>query len=265
MSARHRWSVLCDRATSGSCTPLGRTPVPAVVAGVVMIGAGAVAFTQLDRSVLPRLKETDLLIRWDGPPGASLPEMDRITTRATEELRGLDGVRSVDAHVGRAIRGDAVGGASTGEIWVSLDPDADYDGTITSIEERGQRLSRPRSDGAHLLAEPDQRRAGQRDDAGAGAGLRAGAGRAAGEGRRDRVDPGRYRRGPGRPRPAHHHRAHDRDRGGSRRQRRLPASSPATFAAPPPPWSRASRSARSSKSRRSSKCRCGASRRSAAA
>ena len=115
--------------------PFGRTPVPAVVAGVVMIGAGAVAFTQLDRAVLPRLKETDLLIRWDGPPGASLPEMDRITTRATEELRGLDGVRSVDAHVGRAIRGDAIGGASTGEIWVSLDPDADYDGTITSIEE----------------------------------------------------------------------------------------------------------------------------------
>jgi Cu/Ag efflux pump CusA len=61
--------------------------------------------------------------------------MDRITTRATEELRGLDGVRSADAHVGRAIRGDAVGGANTGEIWVSLDPDGDYDGTISSIEE----------------------------------------------------------------------------------------------------------------------------------
>ena len=47
----------------------------------------------------------------------------------------MDGVRSVDAHVGRAIRGDAVGGANTGEIWVSLDPDADHDGTIASIEE----------------------------------------------------------------------------------------------------------------------------------
>ena len=112
---------------------MARTPIPVVVAGVVMVAAGAIVLTQLDRSVLPRLKETDLLIRWDGPPGASLPEMDRITTRATEELRGWTAC-SVDAHVGRAIRGDAVGGANTGEI-CELDPDADHDGTIASIEE----------------------------------------------------------------------------------------------------------------------------------
>jgi Cu/Ag efflux pump CusA len=84
--------------------------------------------------VLPPLKETDLLVSWNGPPGASLPEMDRITTRAAEELRGLSGVRNVDAHVGRAVRGDLVGGANQGEIWISLDPGADYEGTVSAIE-----------------------------------------------------------------------------------------------------------------------------------
>ena len=37
--------------------------------------------------LLPKIKETELLIRWDATPGTSLPEMKRITSRATGELR----------------------------------------------------------------------------------------------------------------------------------------------------------------------------------
>jgi Cu/Ag efflux pump CusA len=115
--------------------PLSRRVVPALLVGAALIFVGALAYTRLDRSLLPPLKETDVLVRWNGPPGASLPEMDRITTRAAEELRGLPGVRDVGAHVGRAVRGDLVGGANQGEIWVSIDPEADYDGTLAAIEE----------------------------------------------------------------------------------------------------------------------------------
>ncbi len=104
------------------------------VGGVALIVLGVVAFLQLDRSVLPPLKETDLLITWEGPPGASLPEMDRITNRAADELARLPGVSNVDAHVGRAVRGDAVGGANSGTIWVSLDSSADYGDTVQDIE-----------------------------------------------------------------------------------------------------------------------------------
>jgi Cu/Ag efflux pump CusA len=115
--------------------PMGRTPIPALLVGAAVILVGVASFLALDRSVLPPLKETDLLIAWNGPPGASLPEMDRITTRAADELRGLEGVRNVDAHVGRAVRGDLVGGANTGEIWVSLDPGAPYRSTIRAMED----------------------------------------------------------------------------------------------------------------------------------
>ena len=108
-----------------------------------MILLGVASFLALDRSVLPPLKETDLLIAWNGPPSASLPEMDRITARAAEELRGLEGVRNVDAHVGRAIHGDLVGGANTGEIWVSLEPGAPY--RLHRRRHRGRRERLPRA------------------------------------------------------------------------------------------------------------------------
>ena len=74
--------------------------------------------------------------------------MNRIIGRAAEELRTLPGVRNVDAHVGRAIGGDQVGGANTGELWVSVDSDADYDKTVSSIEEVVNGYPGPRPPGA---------------------------------------------------------------------------------------------------------------------
>ncbi len=94
--------------------PVVRRPLPAVLGAVVVAVLGIATFTQLDRSVLPPLKETDLLVQWSGAPGTSLPAMNRVIGRAAEELRALPGVQNADAHVGRAIGGDQVGGANTG-------------------------------------------------------------------------------------------------------------------------------------------------------
>jgi CzcA family heavy metal efflux pump len=106
--------------------------------GYAAIGAAfavaAVSVPFLSQSLLPTLKETELLIRWDGPPGTSLPEMSRITALASRELRSVPGVRDVGAHVGRAITGDQVVGANSGELWVSIDPNADYDATVSSVK-----------------------------------------------------------------------------------------------------------------------------------
>jgi CzcA family heavy metal efflux pump len=103
----------------------------AVGALVVVLGAAAPFFRQ---SLLPTFHETELLIRWDGPPGTSLPEMNRITGRATRELRRVEGVRGVGAHVGRAVTADQVVGVNSGEIWVSIDPAADYDATLARVK-----------------------------------------------------------------------------------------------------------------------------------
>ena len=105
-----------------------------LLAGVFVLAAVAGA-PHLEQSLLPRFKETQLLIRWDGAPGTSLQEMNRVTRLASRELRSLHGVRDVGAHVGRAVTADQVVGVNSGEIWVNLDPSADYDATFAAVKE----------------------------------------------------------------------------------------------------------------------------------
>lgn len=109
-----------------------------VTTGVVTLGLaivlGVALVPRLDGSLLPTFKERDLLIHFDGPPGTSQPEMSRITARAGRELRAVPGVRSVGGQVGRAITSDQIVGINAGELWVSVDPAADYDATVTAIQ-----------------------------------------------------------------------------------------------------------------------------------
>jgi len=109
-------------------------PQPAYVVAGVLVLAGIAAAPHLRQSLLPTFKETQLLIRWDGAPGTSLPEMNRITRLATRELRSVEGVRNVGAHVGRAVTADQVVGVNSGEIWATVDPSADYDTTVASVK-----------------------------------------------------------------------------------------------------------------------------------
>ena len=114
--------------------PVVRTPIPAFVAmGVLVIGAAFVVPT-FEKSLLPTLHDTNLLVKWDGPHGTSLPEMDRITSRAATELRALPGVRDVGAQVGQATLGDAPVGSDSAEMWVSIDPSADYGKTVKAVK-----------------------------------------------------------------------------------------------------------------------------------
>jgi CzcA family heavy metal efflux pump len=104
-----------------------------LIAGVV---AGAAALPILrQQSMLPTFKEPYLTIQLEGPPGTSRPEMDRIVARASQELRALPGVRNVGGHVGRAVFGDQVTGINSAELWVTIDPQADYNATVAAIED----------------------------------------------------------------------------------------------------------------------------------
>ena len=106
----------------------------AAVAAIMV--AGLVALPSLgQRQVLPAFREPYLTIRLEGPPGTSHPEMNRIVGRASQELRSIPGVQNVGAHVGRAVFGDRVVGINSAELWVSLDPEADYEATVSAIQQ----------------------------------------------------------------------------------------------------------------------------------
>jgi CzcA family heavy metal efflux pump len=112
-----------------------RRPRWAYVAAGVVVVAACVALPFMSTSLLPTFKEEQLLVRWEGAPGTSLPEMSRVTALASRELRSVEGVEDVGAHVGRAIGSDLSATANTAELWVGIDTSADYDATVASIRE----------------------------------------------------------------------------------------------------------------------------------
>ncbi|HEV3124016.1 MAG TPA: efflux RND transporter permease subunit [Candidatus Dormibacteraeota bacterium] len=94
---------------------------------------GAVAPQLSGAKVLPTPQDRNVLVNWEATPGTSLPEMDRVTTRAAQELRSLPGVRDVGAHIGRAITSDQTVNVNSGQLWVSLTDSAPFGSTVNQI------------------------------------------------------------------------------------------------------------------------------------
>src|SRR4030088_3410212 len=124
---RHHYARLLARAT--------RTPMTAYITVVAVTAAGVAAWPLLGHSLLPLFKERDFLMHWVTDPSTSHPEMLRITTRASQELRAIPGVRNFGAHIGQAFLADEVYGIYFGENWISINRSADYDKTIAAIAE----------------------------------------------------------------------------------------------------------------------------------
>ena len=114
-------------------------PMVAVATAVmiVLLAAGLAVLPQLREpdSIVPASQDRDLLVSWETAPGVSLPEMQRVTSRISAELLALPGVANVGAHVGRALTSDRVVDVNSGELWVSIDPDANYDDTAAAVTE----------------------------------------------------------------------------------------------------------------------------------
>lgn len=111
------------------------TPRKMFIAVGVVVVAGLGVLPLLGQSLLPAFDERELLVNWSTAPGTSHAETQRITSRVASELRALPGVRSVGAHVGRAVTGDQIVGVNSSQIWISIDPKADHDKTIAAIRE----------------------------------------------------------------------------------------------------------------------------------
>jgi CzcA family heavy metal efflux pump len=99
----------------------------------LLVAALTVPF--LGEEFLPHFKEYDFLMHWVEKPGTSIEAMDRITLRASRELRAIPGVRNFGSHIGRAEVADEVVGPNFTELWISLDPSVDYDATVARVQE----------------------------------------------------------------------------------------------------------------------------------
>ncbi len=115
--------------------PLLRAP-RLVGAGLLLAFAGSwLVYRNLGEEMLPNFKERDFLMHWVEKPATSLEAMSRISVAASKELRAIPGVRNLGAHIGRTEVADEVVGPNFTELWISLDPKADYDPTVKKVQE----------------------------------------------------------------------------------------------------------------------------------
>jgi Cu/Ag efflux pump CusA len=136
-SLAHRPSPLAgwmERRYDGLVSYFVRFRVAGYALGAVLLIAAAAALPLLGAQPLaPTLQERDVLIKWEAAPGASRPEMNRITSALTAELRSTNGVRNAGAHTGRALASDQIVNINSGEVWVSMRPEANYDSTLNAV------------------------------------------------------------------------------------------------------------------------------------
>jgi CzcA family heavy metal efflux pump len=137
-SMRHKDSPLVywlKRIYRAILPGLIRHPNWAILILICMLGASAAIVPLLGEEFLPKFREYDFVVHFVGKPGTSFEAMDRITIHASKELRAIPGVRNFGAHVGRAEEGEEIEGSNFTELWISVDPNVDYDATVAKIEE----------------------------------------------------------------------------------------------------------------------------------
>ena len=131
-----RASPLLRRARArydGALSRIAARPVPVLIGAGVVALAGLAMIPALHGPVIPAFHDRDLLVHFDGPAGTSQPEMSRIVARVARDLRAVPGVQDVGGHLGRAVTGDQVVDVNSSELWVKLDPKADYDDTRAAV------------------------------------------------------------------------------------------------------------------------------------
>lgn len=127
-----RW---LKRGYQGILPGLVRHPNWSILVLIAVLGASVAVVHRLGEEFLPKFREYDFLMHFVEKPGTSVEAMDRITIRASKELRSIPGVRNFGAHIGRAEVADEVVGANFTELWISIDPNVEYDNTVAKIQE----------------------------------------------------------------------------------------------------------------------------------
>jgi Cu/Ag efflux pump CusA len=103
----------------------------AVLVGITVVGLAVLPF--LDFSLRPSLKEREVVVAIQAPPGTSLNRMTAVAGQAVADLTALPGVEDASAQIGRAVMSDEVTDVDRSEVWVRLGRDADFDATVDEV------------------------------------------------------------------------------------------------------------------------------------
>lgn len=112
---------------------IGRPVVVGLLVLAILVGS-ALSVPLLGEEFLPHFQETDFLMHWVEKPSTSIDAVNRSTINVSKKLRAIPGVRNFGAHIGRAEVADEVVGPNFCELWVSVEPEADFTKTMAAIQ-----------------------------------------------------------------------------------------------------------------------------------
>jgi Cu/Ag efflux pump CusA len=117
--------------------PVVRAPVACVGAGILAALACVAVWRTLEPEMVPSFNETDLVVEWRAPPGTSLQAMTRTTENLIRDLKLIPGVQGASATLGRALlcNCERATDVNAGQVWVKIDPKADYEKTVDAVQE----------------------------------------------------------------------------------------------------------------------------------
>lgn len=116
-------------------------PKKVFIAAAMAFMATSTGALFLGSEFLPEFKETDFLMHFLERPGSSIEQMKKMSMRASHDLLAIPGVRNFGAHIGRAEAADEVVGPNFTELWVSVDPNVNYEQTVSAIKQTMQGYS----------------------------------------------------------------------------------------------------------------------------
>ena len=89
----------------------------------------------LGESLFPTFKERDFLCTGSPRRARRSRRSAGSSPAASHDLRQFPGVRNFGSHIGQAFLAEEIVGVNFGENWISIDPTADYDKTLSALEE----------------------------------------------------------------------------------------------------------------------------------
>ena len=112
------------RRSSGSFAKKGAVLVASVAAVLAIVAVALVPGLTRELPVVGSVPDRTLLVELDAAAGTGPDVMNRLMTKAGEELSTVEGVAKVGGHTGRAITSDHSSNVSAGELWVTMDEGA---------------------------------------------------------------------------------------------------------------------------------------------
>jgi CzcA family heavy metal efflux pump len=139
---KRRESPLVRVLQGGYTGLLGRVihrPLAAFATVTLVVVAGIAVVPGFGQSLLPTFKERNVFLHFISVPGTAHDEEVRLVETVSADLAKIPGIETFGAHIGQAFLGDETAGVNFGELWISIDPRADYEKTVARIQEVANR------------------------------------------------------------------------------------------------------------------------------